>query len=67
MSAPTPEEIRAAVERHIELWNAGDKEAADDRENRKWPQWSTPWFRACDSPTRDSIQLRRGCTPTHVR
>ena len=27
MSAPTVEAIRAAVERHIELWNAGDKEA----------------------------------------
>ena len=27
MSAPTAEEIRAAVERHVELWNAGDKEA----------------------------------------
>ncbi len=27
MSAPTAEEIRTAVERHVELWNAGDKEA----------------------------------------
>ena len=27
MSAPTAEEIRAAVQRHVELWNAGDKEA----------------------------------------
>ncbi|MBV8346123.1 MAG: hypothetical protein JOZ49_00885 [Mycolicibacterium sp.] len=27
MSTPTAEEIRAAVERHVELWNAGDKEA----------------------------------------
>jgi hypothetical protein len=27
MSAPTAEEIRAAVERHVELWNAGDKDA----------------------------------------
>jgi hypothetical protein len=27
MSAPAAEEIRAAVERHVELWNAGDKEA----------------------------------------
>jgi hypothetical protein len=27
MSAPTAETIRAALERHVELWNAGDKEA----------------------------------------
>jgi len=27
MAAPSAEEIRAAVERHVELWNAGDKEA----------------------------------------
>ncbi|OBF60237.1 hypothetical protein A5787_19705 [Mycobacterium sp. 852002-50816_SCH5313054-b] len=27
MSAPTAKEIRAALERHVQLWNAGDKEA----------------------------------------
>src|SRR5437899_2088145 len=27
MSAPSAAEIRNAVERHVELWNAGDKEA----------------------------------------
>lgn len=27
MSAPTAEAIRAALERHVQLWNAGDKEA----------------------------------------
>jgi hypothetical protein len=26
VSAPTAEGIRAAVERHVELWNAGEKE-----------------------------------------
>jgi hypothetical protein len=27
MSAPAAEEIRVAIERHVELWNAGDKGA----------------------------------------
>lgn len=27
MSAPTAEEIRAALEQHVQLWNAGDKQA----------------------------------------
>lgn len=27
MSAPSAEQIRAAISRHVELWNAGDKEA----------------------------------------
>ena len=38
MSAPTAEEIRAAIERHVELWTESGSCRASS-------QWRTPWAR----------------------
>jgi hypothetical protein len=49
VSAPTAEGIRAAVERHVELWNAGEKEvwlahwkSVVPGEDTKRAQWHAP-------------------------